>query len=65
MPAGTGAVVRAEGAGWVGGYVEMRIGTAYIFWHNRNAVGTVYETVPGYMMPRLVQLYGLRWEFWN
>lgn len=65
MPAGTGAVVRAEGAGWVGGYVEMRIGTAYIFWHNRNAVGKVYETVPGYLMPRLVQLYGLRWEFWN
>jgi hypothetical protein len=65
MPSGAGTVSRAEGAGWVGGYVEMRIGTAHIFWHNRNAVGKVYETVPGYLMPRLVQLYGLRWEFWN
>ncbi len=54
-----------QGAGWVGGYLEMRIGTAHIFWYNRNATGKVYETVPGYLMPRLVQLYGLRWEFWN
>ena len=65
MPAALGSVRRAEGAGWVGGYLEMRIGTARIFWYNRNAVGKVYETVPGYLMPRLVQLYGLRWEFWN
>ncbi|MCE9601478.1 MAG: hypothetical protein K8S21_04590 [Gemmatimonadetes bacterium] len=65
MPAAPGSVRRAEGAGWVGGYLEMRIGTARIFWYNRNAVGKVYETVPGYLMPRLVQLYGLRWEFWN
>lgn len=56
---------RVQGAGWVGGYLEMRIGTAYIFWYNRNATGKVYESVPGYLMPRLVQLYGLRWEFWN
>ena len=65
MPAGVGAVRRAEGASWVGGYLEMRIGSARIFWYNRNAVGKVYETVPGYLMPRLVQLYGVRWEFWN
>ena len=65
MPAALGAVRRAEGAGWVGGYLEMRIGSARIFWYNRNAVGKVFETVPGYTMPRLVQLYGLRWEFWN
>jgi len=56
---------QVEGAGFVGGYLEMRIGTAHIFWYNRNATGKVYETVPGYLMPRLVQLYGLRWEFWN
>jgi hypothetical protein len=58
-------VQQVQGAGFVGGYVEMRIGTAHIFWYNRNATGKVYETVPGYLMPRLVQLYGLRWEFWN
>ena len=65
MPAAAGNVLRAEGAGWVGGYMEMRLGSARIFWYNRNAVGKIYETVPGYLMPRLVQLYGVRWEFWN
>lgn len=65
MPGAAGATQRAEGAGYLGGYVEMRIGTARIFWHNRNATGKIYETVPGYLMPRLVQLYGVRWEFWN
>ncbi len=65
MPNGAGAPQEALGAGFVGGYVEMRLGTARIFWYNRNATGKVYETVPGYLMPRLVQLYGVRWEFWN
>ncbi len=65
MPADPGQVSRAEGAGWVGGYLELRLGSARIFWYNRNAVGKVFETVPGYLMPRLVQLYGVRWEFWN
>ena len=65
MPTGPGTVREAQGAGYVGGYLEMRIGTARIFWYNRNAGGKIYEGVPGYLMPRLVQLYGLRWEFWN
>ena len=64
-PAAGSTTVRAEGAGFFGTLVEMRIGTAHIFWYNRNASGKVYETVPGYLMPRLVQLYGVRWEFWN
>lgn len=64
-PDGAGGFARAEGDGWFGTAVEMRIGTAYIFWYNQNSTGTVYETVPGYLMPRLVQLYGVRWEFWN
>lgn len=65
MPGAAGAVQRAEGASYMGGYVEMRIGSAHIFWYNRNAAGKIYETVPGYLMPRLVQLYGVRWEFWD
>lgn len=64
-PDGLGGFARAEGDGWFGTALEMRIGTAYIFWYNQNSTGTVYETVPGYLMPRLVQLYGVRWEFWN
>lgn len=64
-PAAGGAPQRVQGAGWVSGYMEMRLGSARIFWYNRNAGGKIFETVPGYLMPRLVQLYGVRWEFWN
>jgi hypothetical protein len=24
-----------------------------------------YELVPGFLMPRQTQFYGVRWEFWN
>ncbi len=64
FPDGAGSR-RAQGAGTLGGTLDIRIGNAHIFWYNRNATGKVYETVPGYLMPRLVQVYGLRWEFWN
>ncbi|MBL8997913.1 MAG: TonB-dependent receptor plug domain-containing protein [Gemmatimonadetes bacterium] len=64
-PDGAGGLDRAEGASAVVTMLEIRIGAAHVFWYNRNPVGKVYETVPGYLMPRLVQLYGIRWEFWN
>lgn len=65
FPLAGGGALRTEGAGVYGSILDMRIGSAHVFWHNRNALGRVYETVPGYLMPRLVQLYGVRWEFWN
>ena len=64
-PDGLGGTLRAEGASYYGTLLDVRIGSAHIFWHNRNFTGKVYETVPGYLAPRLVQLYGIRWEFWN
>lgn len=65
MPDGAGGVKSVLGAGTYGTLLDIRIGAAHLFWYNRNFTGKVYETVPGYLMPRLVQLYGLRWEFWN
>jgi hypothetical protein len=64
-PDGAGGVQRAKGAAVIGTYLDLRIGAAHIFWYNRNLAGKVYETIPGYLMPRLIQLYGIRWEFWN
>lgn len=64
-PVAGGGTVRAEGAGVVSSMLDIRIGTANIFWYNRNFNGKVYETVPGFLMPRMVQLYGVRWSFWN
>lgn len=64
-PDGAGGIVEAQGAGHYGTLLDIRIGAAHIFWYNRNWTGRVYETVPGYLAPRLVQLYGIRWNFWN
>lgn len=64
-PDGSGGVQRAKGAAVLGSQLDLRIGAAHVFWYNRNLAGKVYESIPGYLMPRLVQLYGIRWEFWN
>jgi hypothetical protein len=65
VPLAAGGTIATRGASIVGTALDMRLGSAHIFWHNRNAGGKVYETVPGFLMPRLVQLYGVRWDFWN
>lgn len=64
-PDGSGGVMRAKGASAIGTLLDIRIKDAHVFWYNRNFTGKVYETVPGYLMPRLVQMYGIRWQFWN
>ncbi len=64
-PAAGGGTQRTLGVGTYSSMLDIRIGTAHIFWYNRNLTGKVYESVPGYLMPRMVQLYGVRWEFWN
>jgi hypothetical protein len=64
-PDGLGGLELAKGASAFSLLLDIRIGTAHIFFHNRNMTGMVYETVPGYLMPRLTQQYGIRWEFWN
>ncbi len=45
--------------------VEIRIQQARIFYQYRNLTGGDYEQVPRILMPPIVQLYGVRWEFWN
>lgn len=64
-PDGAGGTLRADGANQLGTLLDIRIGAAHVFWYNRNFTASIYETVPGYTMPRLVQMYGIRWEFWN
>ena len=46
-------------------HLEFRIVSAVLDYQFRNIRGDPYQTVPGYMMPRLTQFYGVRWEFWN
>lgn len=46
-------------------HLEIRIVSAVLSYQFRNIRGDPYQLVPGYMMPRLNQFYGVRWEFWN
>lgn len=45
--------------------VQLQIlrGVAYI--EQRNMVGSFYEQVPGYLMPRRITMYGVRWYFFD
>jgi len=66
VPQGTNPLGQSTpGAGIISTLLEIRISTAVIFWQYRNVVGAIYETYPGYVMPRLVNMYGIRWQFWN
>lgn len=49
----------------LGGLLEIRILRAVITYQQRNIFGYVYDQVPGYQMPRVLAIYGVRWEFWN
>jgi hypothetical protein len=45
--------------------IEFRLLSAILSYQFRNLVGYPYQTVPGLLMPRQTQFYGVRWEFWN
>ena len=66
VPKGTDPLgQQTAGAGIISGLLEIKISSAYIFYQVRNPVGAIYSTYPGYTMPRLVNMYGVRWQFWN
>ncbi len=54
-----------ESSQLVTGLLEIRIQSATIFYQYRNITGRAYEQIPGLTMPPAVQMYGMRWEFWN
>lgn len=43
--------------------LEIRILTATVSWQFRNFLGERYNQVPGYLMPRQTNFYGVRWSF--
>ena len=63
---GSTADVRiTERAQVVTGLLELRIQRATLFYQYRNLTGGAYEQIRGVTMPPAVQIYGVRWEFWN
>ena len=45
--------------------LEIRVQTAVVSYQFRNVLQERYQLVPGFIMPRQTQFYGVRWDFWN
>jgi hypothetical protein len=63
-PDSTG-VTRVSGYRTISTLLQVRILTAEVFWNFRNILGERYSQIPGYRLPRMTNIYGVRWEFWN
>ena len=54
-----------ERAQVVSALLELRLQQGTLFYQYRNLTGGDYEQIPGITMPPAVQVYGIRWDFWN
>lgn len=45
--------------------LEIRILRATVTYQQRNILAYQYDVVPGFEMPRVLAIYGVRWDFWN
>lgn len=45
--------------------LEIRIMRAVITYQQRNILAYQHQIIPGFEMPRVLAIYGVRWEFWN
>ena len=60
-----GNVVTVPGYRTVSSLLEIRILSATISWQFRNFLGERYQQVPGLLMPRQTNFYGVRWSFFD
>jgi len=49
----------------ISGLLEIRIMRAVISYQQRNILAYQHDIIPGFEMPRVLAIYGVRWEFWN
>jgi len=61
----TDAWVTSQQSRILSSMLEIRILNAVVTWQYRNLLGSRYDIIPGYEMPHQVNLYGVRWDFWN
>lgn len=57
--------VRTAPAKTISGLLEIRIMRAVVSYQQRNILGYQYQVIPGFEMPRVLAIYGVRWDFWN
>ena len=56
---------RLAAAKTISALLEIRILRAVISYQQRNILAYQYQIIPGFEMPRVLAIYGVRWEFWN
>lgn len=61
----TAGVRRVPGFRVLSTHLQFKIVSAEVFWTYRNNLNERYPQIPGFRMPRLSSVYGVRWEFWN
>jgi hypothetical protein len=61
----TAGDVRTEVSKTLSGLLEIRIMRAVLSYQQRNILSYPYQVVPGFEMPRVLAIYGVRWDFWN
>jgi hypothetical protein len=57
--------INGGGSRVVSALLEIRILRAVVSYQQRNILGYPYFVVPGFEMPRVLAIYGVRWDFWN
>jgi hypothetical protein len=57
--------IRLAPAKTMSALLEIRIIRAVVSYQQRNILAYQYQIVPGFEMPRVLAIYGVRWEFWN
>jgi hypothetical protein len=57
--------LRLAAAKTISALLEIRIIRAVLSYQQRNILAYQYQIVPGFEMPRVLAIYGVRWDFWN
>jgi hypothetical protein len=57
--------IRIGAAKTLSALLEIRILRAVISYQQRNILAYQYAVIPGFEMPRVLAIYGVRWDFWN
>jgi len=65
FPVRDGFVRTTEVSNVFSGLLEIKILRGIISYQARNFNGKVHQIVPDFYMHRAINLYGVRWEFWN
>jgi hypothetical protein len=61
----TAGDVKVVAAKTISALLEIRIMRAVISYQQRNILAYQHEIVPGFEMPRVLAIYGVRWDFWD